>query len=85
MDRPARDQPVSPMGIVHSIRPGVPCPELVRVGVMTDGSVVLIAHPQCTPLAFVAPGDADPLRRALEAAFGNPESDPGSRPSAAGT
>ncbi|MEO7194603.1 MAG: hypothetical protein ABIZ05_07240 [Pseudonocardiaceae bacterium] len=70
-----RGQQVSPYGIA-SIRPGVPCPELVLVGVMTDGSVVLVAHPQCTPVAFVAPGDADPLRRALEAAFGNPTGKP---------
>ncbi|MGH3717712.1 MAG: hypothetical protein ACRDRI_02530 [Pseudonocardiaceae bacterium] len=75
-------QAVSPLGIGHSISPGVPCPELVLVGAMTDGSYVLVAHPQCTPTAFVAPGNAGPLHRALETAFGNPTGSQGSSSSA---
>lgn len=58
-------------GIGHSISPGVPAPETVMVALMTDGGYVLVGRGREMPVAFVAPGDAAPLRCALEAAFGN--------------
>lgn len=74
------------LGIEHSIRPGVPCPETVLVAVMTDGSYLLVGYPQGIPAAFVVPKDAAPLRQALGTAFGNlrvkPISGEGSAPSA---
>lgn len=75
-DDDRRDGHDMPWAIEHSIRPGVPCPETVLVAVMTDGSYLLMAHPQGKPAAFVVGEDADPLRRELAAAFGSPDLTP---------
>lgn len=58
-----------PLGITHSISPGVPCPETVLIAVMSDGSYLLMAYPQREPAASVARDDAGLLRQALTAAF----------------
>lgn len=80
-------RPASP-GLVHSIRPGVPCPETVLVAVMTDGSYLLVGYPQGMPAAFIVPEDAAPLRHALATAFENltakPVNGEGSTPGAIG-
>jgi hypothetical protein len=57
------------IGIVHSISPGVPCPETVLVVLINNGSYVLVGYPQGGPAAFVARDDAGLLREALTAAF----------------
>jgi hypothetical protein len=56
----------------HTICPGVPCPETVLVGRMTDGSYLLVAYPQLGSAAFVLRADADLLQEALQTAFGHP-------------
>ena len=56
----------------HTICPGVPCPETVLVGRMTDGSYLLVAYPQLEPAAFVVRADADLLQETLQASFGHP-------------
>jgi hypothetical protein len=56
----------------HTISRGLPCPETVLVGRMTDGSYLLVAYPQLEPAAFVVRADADLLQEALQAAFGHP-------------
>ena len=73
-DRDTDDQRLDEIGgIEHSIRPEVPCPEIVLVAVMTDGSYLLMAYPQKEPAAFVTAQDALRLRRKLAAAFGSDE------------
>lgn len=59
-------------GIGRSIRTGVPCPETVLVVVMSDGSYLLVDHPQGEPTAFVFRDEAGPLRQALDGVLGNP-------------
>lgn len=54
----------------HSVRPGVPCPETVLVLVTNGGGYLLVGYPQGEPTAFVAAGDAGPMRTTLAAAFG---------------
>ena len=61
----------------HTIFPGVPCPETVLVGRMTDGSYLLMAYPQLEPAGFVVRADADLLQEALQAAFGYPTAEVG--------
>lgn len=56
----------------HTICPGVPCPQTVLAGRMTDGSYLLVAYPGPGPAAFVVGADADLLHNALQAAFGHP-------------
>jgi hypothetical protein len=57
------------IGIAHSISSGAPCPETVLVVLMSNGSYVLVGHPQGEPAAFVTAEDAGSLRQALTAAF----------------
>lgn len=60
-------------GGLDSIKPGVPAPETVTVARMTSGGYLLVGRCREMTTAFVAPEDATPLRRALEAAFGHEE------------
>lgn len=60
-----------PPGIGHSIRPDAPCPEIVLVAVMSDGSYLLVGYPQGEPAAFVVSENTNLLRRGLDDAFGN--------------
>ncbi len=59
-------------GSMRSFRPGAPCPETVLVAVMSNGSYLLVGYPQGGPTAWVVQNDADPLRQALQTAFGSP-------------
>lgn len=53
----------------RSIRPGVPVPATVLVAAMHDGGL-LVQGWRDGPSAYVYAGDAGPLWRALEMAFG---------------
>ena len=57
--------------IEHRITPGMPCPEVVRVTVITDGSHLLLSYPQGELAAFVACEDICFLRQEFRGVFGS--------------
>lgn len=59
----------------NSIRPGSGVPATVLVADMGDGALLLHGW-RGGPSAYLTAADAAPLRRALEAAFGDPPARP---------